>query len=207
MSVSKAIMWQVAGMHRLTCAQVTCKSLDSGSLEEIQSAFAWGRGWMLHSQTWNMFMIVRTVDLLKCWKRGDNCWEKRKRTKGSCEEWRILPRLKKQIEIDPPSEDNGGGVTSARLQSRRYQHSSPHKNNWTSIHKWKQLWDGSGVQLRTCGNTVEQKRRITAQKGLWEISLDEMSGDGKEPRRLRYLYQPHCLCHRGPQWPALWRPH
>lgn len=153
---------------------------------------------MLYCQTRKLFMIVRMVDSLKCWKRGNNCWEEKKRTKGS---WDVEnPAQIKKSDWNRPSEDNGGGVMSARLQSRRYQHLSSHKNNsWTSIHKRKWPWDGSEFQLRTCVNTVEQKWRINEQKGLGGISWD-----GKEQKD-RGICISHSLCHHGPQWPGLWR--
>ena len=195
-------------MHRPTCSQVICTSLNlkirkAVPWRKFKSAAAWGKGWMLYRQTRKLFMIVRLVDSLKCWKRGNNCWEEKKRTKGSCEMWKTA-QIKKS-DWNRPSEDNGGGVMSGRLQSRRYQHLSSHKNNsWTSIHKRKWPWDGSEIQLRACVNTVEQKWRINEQKGLGGISWAGR-WDGKEQKRSRYLYQLHSLCHHGPQWPGLWR--
>lgn len=167
-------------MHRLTCPQVICASLDlkirkAVLWREFKSAVAWGRGWMLYGQTRNVFMRVRTVDSPKCWKRGNNCWEERKSTKGSCEMWKTLPRLKNQIEIDP---QRIMGVEWCQQDCRAgdNQHLSLHKiNSWTSIPKRNWLWDGSEIQLRICINAVEQKWRINEQKGLRGISLDEMA--------------------------------
>ena len=87
----------------------------------------------------------------------------------------------KKSDWNRPPEDNGGGVMSSKLQSRRYQHPSSHENNsWISIHKRKWLWDGSEIQLRACVNTGEQKGRINEQKGLGGISLDEMAGNKED---------------------------
>ena len=171
-------------MHRPTCSQVTCPSLDlkvrkAVPWRKFESAAAWGEGWILYGQTRNLFMIVRMVDSLTCWKRGNNCWEERKRTKGSCEVWKTLPRLKNQIEIDP---QRIMGVEWCHLDYRAGDISiRPHmKTSWISIHKRKWLWDGSEIQLRACVNTGEQKGRINEQKGLGGISLDEMAGNKED---------------------------
>ena len=97
-SVTRAIMWpwDWTAQTDLWASYMHIPGLESRnsfSLEEIQSGATRGRGQILCNQTWNAFMIVRNVDSFRCWKRGDNCWEKRNKTKGSRGEWRTLPRF------------------------------------------------------------------------------------------------------------------
>ena len=105
----------------------------------VKVSYQWSR---IVGKFWNMEYLNRR-------KKREREREQRKLQSGTCikEDWCGCQGY--SSIMSPKSRIDGAGVTPPRWWSRRLQSLSPKKiNNYTAIHKWKHLWESSGVHLR-----------------------------------------------------------